>query len=104
MSCDQINQKIEKLLFEHLIDENRTIEYDDNVFKNHTYKYRFIDTPVPINKIDIKKTKFLNDVMEILSDVHLIINKVFKPVVSKPLPEYTSDIDIINDKIDNMDI
>ena len=128
---DNIQQKIELLLFNHIVsgdgiidDEgefNVPLEYDNNI------RYTFTDTNDYGSRSleEQKKLKFINDVMDILSDVHLYIyqtDNMNKPmyfvpeqivehkIIESEAPldhegEYEKDeIEILNDNIEEMSI
>jgi len=78
---DTIQQKIELLLFNHVVsidgiveDEgefNVPLEYDNNI------RYTFTDTNDYGSRslAEQQKLKFMNDAMDILSDIHLYIHQ-----------------------------
>ena len=127
---ENIQQKIELLFFNHIIsgdgivdDEgeyNVPLEYDNNI------RYTFTDTNDYGSRSlsEQKKLKFINDAMEIMSDIHLYIfqnDDENKPMYFVPEQkklemydpeappdhedEYEKDeIEILNDTMDEMAI
>ena len=124
---ENIQQKIELLLFNHIVsgdgiveDEgefNVPLEYDNNI------RYTFTDTNDYGSRSleEQKKLKFINDAMEIMSDIHLFIyqnddkNKPMYFVPEQKLEmydpgappdhenEYEKDeIEVLNDTMDEM--
>ena len=97
---DDLLKKIEILYFEHIVDENGILEdegeYNVPLEKNNNVRYTFIDTNEFGKRSDneIKRLKFINDSMEVLSLVHMFIHQNYnecKPMYFLPdgynLPE-----------------
>tara|TARA_B110001469_G_scaffold127677_1_gene149704 strand:+ start:2223 stop:2534 length:312 start_codon:yes stop_codon:yes gene_type:complete len=103
MSENHIISKIETFLFNYLIQEDSILEYNANIYDNKEFMYIFKDIHKSDSHNYYKKNIFLNDIMEILTDVHSHI-KIKRPTIQVPLKEYTTDIEILDDKIKQMDI
>lgn len=124
---ENIQQKIELLFFNHIISVNGIIEdegefnvpleYDNNI------RYTFTDTNEYGSRSlsEQQKLKFINDAMEIMSDIHLYIyqnDDKNKPMYFVPEQkqidqgappdhedEYEKDeIEVLNDTMDEMAI
>ena len=125
---ENIQQKIELLFFNHIISVNGIIEdegefnvpleYDNNI------RYTFTDTNEYGSRSlsEQQKLKFINDAMEIMSDIHLYIyqnDDKNKPMYFVPEQidqgappdhedEYENDekdeIEVLNDTMDEMAI
>jgi len=133
---ESIQQKIEMLLFNHIVSEegiindegqyNVPLEFDNNV----RYTYEDTNDYGERSVSEQKRIKFLNEVMDLLSDVHLYIhlsdplnkpmyflpqkledmkNKEFEKMVKDDAPpdcteDGTDEVDILNDNIEAMSI
>ena len=131
---ENIQQKIELLLFTYIIAEdaiindegvhNVPLEYDNNV----RYTYEDSNNYGERTLVEQKRIKFLNEVMDLLSDVHLYVyqsNPLNKPMYFLPEklkdmkqkefdrivendapPDGTEecDVDILNDDVEAMSI
>lgn len=71
MSIENIKQKVERLIFNYLIKEDHIIENNSNIYNEELY-YTFVDIPQPENINQIKKTKFLNDTLNLFMDIYKI--------------------------------
>ena len=131
---ENIQQKIECLLFTYIVSEgaiindegehNVPLEYDNNV----RYTYEDSNDYGERSLVEQKRIKFLNEVMDLLSDVHLYIHqndplnkpmyfwpekleelkkKEFDRIVKNDAPPDGTeecDIDILNDDVEAMSI
>ena len=128
-----IQQKIELLLFNYIVSEdgiindegqyNVPLEYDNNV----RYTYEDSNDYGERSITEQKRIKFLNEVMDILSDVHLYIhqtdplNKPIYPLPQKleemkkkeferivendsPPDDVPDEVEILNDTVKDMSI
>jgi hypothetical protein len=75
-----IQHKIEMLMFNHMVTEGHIID-DEGVFNvpvesGINVRYMYTDTPEygQRSEMDIKKLIFLNEVMDIMTDLHLYIH------------------------------
>jgi len=102
---EDIQHKIELLFFNHIVsidgiiedegEHNVPLEYDNNI------RYTFTDTNEYGTRSlsEQKKLKFINDAMEIMSDVHLFIyqnDPMNKPIYFVP-DKITEEKQILND-------
>ena len=122
-----IQQKIELLYFHHIVSTNGIIEDEGehNVPLEHdnNIRYTFTDTNEYGSRTisEQEKLKFINDAMEIMSDIHLYIHHIDsmnKPIYFIPEQkqidpgappdhedEYEkNEIEKLNDEIDEMSI
>ena len=131
---EEIQQKIELILFNYIVTEdaiindegehNVPLEYDNNV----RYTYEDSNDYGERSLVEQKRIKFLNEVMALLSDVHLYVyqndplnkpiyflpekleemkKKEFNRIVENDAPPDGTedcDVDILNDDIEAMSI
>jgi hypothetical protein len=109
MSLIDIQFKIECLLYEYLIKDKHIIDEGDFFGNGFNYYYYIDNNSKFLSSLDMKQIKFLNETMELLSNLHTYIykyapenKKTSHPNVKLPLEEYHCDMDIMNDKIDSI--